>query len=252
MRRGAVGISFKGVAHRARPAARRGLMCVAAAGALALAACAPGGQVPSVDPPVAKRSVAKPSGTGTAAASAVPPNLAAALLAPGDLDGYSIASSPSPSANTKSSEPSECAGTDRVYSYRKPPLRPSVETGLNRFQPVSLVSEELTLRRIEDARAEVELEADFIRDCHRLLAGDATGDLSPLAFPTLGDRTVAGRVETTALGLRENTDLVYLVHPKGIVISLAIMTLGDAADSDVAQQVARVAYRKVDDFVAGR
>jgi hypothetical protein len=84
------------------------------------------------------------------------------------------------------------------------------------------------------------------------VAGELTGDLSPLAFPTLGERTVAGRVEFSAYGLRQNTDLVYLLHPKGIVISLAIMTFGAAADSDVAQQVARVAYRKLDDVVAGR
>ncbi|WP_406119442.1 hypothetical protein [Streptomyces sp. NBC_00989] len=229
---------------------------MAATGALTLAACTPGGQVPSVETPVAKRSVGKPAGTGTAAESAVPPHLAAALLAPGDLDGFSIppspSPSPSPSASPASSGSSGCPASGRVAGYRKPPLRPTVEVRMNRYQPVTVLSEALTLRRIEDARTEVGLEADAFRECHRLLVGEYTGDQSPLAFPKFGDRTVAGRVATTVLGLRENTDLVYVVHPKGIVISLAIMTLGDAADSDVAQQVARVAYRKVDDFVAGR
>ncbi|MFJ9241924.1 hypothetical protein [Streptomyces sp. NPDC101776] len=193
-----------------------------------------------------------PSGTVTTATSEVPLRLASALLAPGDLEGFSLSPAPPPSADASSSGSTGCAAMDRVDAFRKPTLQPSVDAKLQRFQPVSLVYEVLTQRSVEDARTEVELEADVFRDCHRLVAGDLTGDLSPLAFPTLGERTVAGRVESSAYGLRQNTDLVYLLHPKGIVISLAIMTFGAAADSDVAQEVARVAYRKVDDVVAGR
>ncbi|MFE2884557.1 hypothetical protein [Streptomyces sp. NPDC059272] len=193
-----------------------------------------------------------PTATPTVLISGTPLHLTSALLVPTDLAGFS--KSPAPPASAPATDPGStgCAAMDRANAYRKQPLQPSVDAKLQRFQPVSLVYEVLTQRRIEDAREEVELEADVFRDCHRLVAGELTGDMSPLAFPTLGERTVAGRVETSVYGLRQNTDLVYLLHPKGIVISLAIMTFGEAADSDVAQHVAEVAYGKVDDAVGGR
>lgn len=242
---------------------RRGLVCAAVAGSLALAACSRGGHVPSADPhatessgtaatPATRSPAATRPATPSVLMSDTPVHLASALLAPADLEGFSKSPAPPASAPAGSPGSTGCAAMDRVNAYRKPPLQPFVDAKLQRFQPVSLVYEVLSHRRIEDAREEVELEADVFRDCHRLVAGELTGDMSPLAFPAIGERTVAGRVETSVYGLRQNTDLVYLLHPKGIVISLAIMTFGEAADSDVAQHVAEIAYRKVDDVVAGR
>ncbi|MFC8427175.1 hypothetical protein [Streptomyces sp. NPDC057253] len=149
--------------------------------------------------------------------------------------------------NTATPNSSEgCAAMDRATHHDIRPIRPDVASDLWRYQPIAILHEVLAVYEIADARQFVESQADVFRECRRLVIGSFPMDVGPLAFPATGERTAAGRLATSAYGLRQNTDTVYAVHPSGVVLAISVLTYGDAADADVTQDIVAIAYRKLD------